>query len=83
MLTKWIRSGTHLLWKILALFWARKYAGSILRGHKRYEANILSEHTQNPVGPPFVLFKKTGEYGRSDFFFDQENGGRIRSVRIA
>ena len=29
-------SGTHFRWKMLALFWARKYASSILQGGKRY-----------------------------------------------
>ena len=34
--------GNPFLWKVLALFWARKYASSILRGGKRYEAQFFS-----------------------------------------
>ena len=41
--------------KMLALFWARKYASSILRGGKRYEA-IFFLNTQNPVGLRFLIF---------------------------
>ena len=33
-------------WKMLALFWARKCARSILRGGKRYEAKKHSQHTE-------------------------------------
>ena len=53
--SKWHRSGTHFWGEMLALFWARKYASSILPGGKRYEAQ-QNLNTQNPVSLRFLIF---------------------------
>ena len=60
---KWHRSGTHFWWEMLALFWGRKYASSILRGGKRCEANCFFRHRIRSVCDWLILRKPGNPVG--------------------
>ena len=79
----------------MALFWIRKCAISILRGGKRFEANLFSSthrirsvcvflflrKPENSVSPTFSYLKKTeGESCRSYILKMRNHRGQIQSV---